>query len=113
MLNLLQNSLVTQLNLGNKMSEILRRCISCKKQREKRDFLRVVRTKDMNILIDNEYKIFGRSAYICKDKNCIKNAFSKKRLEKALRVSQIDPNLKTRMKEELFEYIKEVKNEKI
>lgn len=113
MLNSLQNLQVIQLNLDNKMKEILRRCVSCKKQRDKKDFLRVVRTKDMNILIDNEYKIFGRSAYICKDKNCIKSAFSKKRLEKALRISQIDPQLKLRMKEELFEYIKEVKNEKI
>ncbi|MCX8095087.1 MAG: YlxR family protein [Caldisericia bacterium] len=95
------------------MKEILRRCISCKKQRVKKEFLRVVRTKDLNILIDNEYKIFGRSAYICKDKNCINKAFTKKRLEKVLRVDQIDSKLKIRMKEELFEYIKEVKNEKI
>lgn len=95
------------------MREILRRCIACKKIGKKEDFLRIVRTKEGNIFIDLDNKIFGRSAYICRDKNCIKIAFSKKRLEKALRVDKIDQLYKTKMKENLLEYIKEVKNEKI
>ena len=95
------------------MREVLRRCVSCKKIDKKENFLRIVRTKDMNIFIDLNFKIFGRSVYICKNESCIKSAFSKKRLEKALRVYYIEPNLKAKMKEELLEYIKEVKNEKV
>ncbi|MDI6861663.1 MAG: YlxR family protein [Caldisericia bacterium] len=101
------------MNLDKDMKEILRRCISCKKQRDKKEFLRIVKTKNMEIFFDPYFKLFGRSAYICKDEKCIKNAFSKKRLEKALRISQIDPELKIRIKKELLEYIKEVKNEKV
>ncbi|MBC7194457.1 MAG: YlxR family protein [Caldisericia bacterium] len=95
------------------MREVLRRCISCKKIDRKEEFLRIVRTKEGETLIDLNFKVFGRSAYICKKESCIKSAFSKKRLEKALRISFIDPELKKRMKEELLEYIKEVKNEKV
>ena len=113
MLNLHQSLQVLQLNLDKNMREILRRCISCKKQEDKKEFLRIVRTKNMEIFFDPNFKFFGRSAYICKDKKCINYAFSKKRLEKALRVSQIDPELKKRIKEEVLEYIKEVKNEKV
>lgn len=113
MLNLLQNSLVIQLNLGKNMKEILRRCIVCKKQKDKREFLRIVRTKDVKILFDPFFKYFGRSTYFCKNEKCISSVFSKRRLEKALRVSQIDPEIKKRIKEEVLEYIKEVKNEKV
>lgn len=95
------------------MSEILRRCVFCKKIDNKKNFLRIVRLKSGEILLDNEYKYFGRSAYICKNVSCIKGAFSKKRLEKSLRVDKIFLDLKERLKRELIETIEEVINEKI
>lgn len=95
------------------MKEVSRRCVSCKKIDNKKNFLRIVKTKDNFIFIDNDYKIFGRSAYICKNVDCIKKAFLKKRLEKALRIKNISKNLKEELKKNLLKYIEEVINEKV
>lgn len=95
------------------MRKVLRRCIYCRKVDYKEEFFRIVRLKNGEILIDNEYKYFGRSTYICKNINCIKGAFLKKKLEKALRVENIPYNIKENLKKKLIETIEEVINEKI
>lgn len=95
------------------MKKILRRCIYCKKIDYKEEFLRLVRLKDKQVLVDNEYKFFGRSAYICKNIECVSGSFKKKRLEKALRVNNIAQEIKDNLKKKLIESIEEVINEKI
>ncbi|MGB9749980.1 MAG: YlxR family protein [Caldisericia bacterium] len=95
------------------MKKILRRCIYCKKVDDKKEFLRIVRLKNNDILVDNEYKYFGRSVYICKNINCINGAFSKKKIEKGLRVSNVSQDLKEKLKNRLIESIEEVINEEI
>ncbi len=95
------------------MKKVLRRCVYCKKVGIKDEFLRIVRLKNGNIIFDNEYKYFGRSVYICKNKNCINNAFSKKKIEKGLKVTNIPQDLKENLKSKLIESIEEVMNEKI
>ena len=42
-----------------------RRCMACNTQREKQDLIRIVRTPENKIVIDNTYKQNGRGAYIC------------------------------------------------
>lgn len=92
---------------------ILRRCIACRKIGEKHEFLRVVRKKSGEVVFDSEFKEFGRSAYLCKKKECIEKGFKRKRLEKALRINSISKEVKERLKEEILTYIKEVNNEKV
>ena len=43
-----------------------RRCVACNEQKEKNNLLRIVRTPEGNIEIDQTGKKNGRGAYICK-----------------------------------------------
>ncbi|MGF1540704.1 MAG: YlxR family protein [Pleurocapsa sp.] len=78
-----------------------RRCISCRKIAPKESFWRVVRTyPDNQIAIDWGS---GRSAYICPNADCIKQASQKKRLSRALKASvpkNIYQNLQERLVKE-------------
>jgi hypothetical protein len=67
--------------------EILRRCIACNEQKDKRDLLRIVKPKDGNLEIDLIGKKNGRGAYICKDENCLNKAIKTKKLERVFEVS--------------------------
>ena len=42
-----------------------RTCIGCNVQKDKNDFVRIVKSKEGNITIDNTGKASGRGAYIC------------------------------------------------
>ena len=84
-----------------KNSPVMRKCIACKETYDRNCLLKI--TKDQNLGI-NISQGMGRSAYICKTKNCYRDSKFKKKLQKALR-SSIDPNL--------FEIIKhEIENNK-
>ncbi len=91
---------------------ILRRCVVCRRVDDRQEFLRIVRKKDGEIVFDPDFREFGRSAYMCKRRECIEKAFRKRKLEKSLRVDSIDREIKERLKKQMLIYIKEVKNEK-
>lgn len=59
----------------------LRTCISCRETKSKRELLRIVRTPDGHVLIDDTGKKSGRGAYLCARLTCWKNALKSKRLE--------------------------------
>ena len=63
-------------------SPILRRCVSCKKVLDRKCLLKV--TKDFQNGVVLKYGM-GRSAYICPTESCFKEAWRRKRLQKALR----------------------------
>jgi hypothetical protein len=65
----------------------MRTCIVTKEKCEKRDLLRIVRTPEKEIIIDESGKANGRGAYLKKDKDVILNAKRTKVLEKTLEVS--------------------------
>ena len=60
-----------------------RRCIGCGESKEKRDLVRIVRSKDGDISVDATGKKNGRGAYICKSTECLKKAIKSKSLERA------------------------------
>lgn len=60
----------------------LRRCMACNEQKEKKDLLRIVKSKDGMIQIDLTGKKNGRGAYICKSEECLEKLIKSKRLEK-------------------------------
>lgn len=59
-----------------------RTCIACNEQREKNSFLRIVKSKDGTIEVDETGKKSGRGAYICKSEECLDKAIKSKRLER-------------------------------
>jgi uncharacterized protein len=64
-----------------------RTCVSCRTERQKRDFVRVVRAPDGNVSIDNTGRANGRGAYLCADQSCWPDALKKKSIERALGMS--------------------------
>jgi predicted RNA-binding protein YlxR (DUF448 family) len=71
-----------------------RRCISCGKIAPKSDFWRVVKVyPSQAIQLDQG---MGRSAYLCRQEDCIRSAQKKKRLER---------NLKTQVDKELYQLL--------
>ncbi len=62
----------------------LRTCVITKEQLPKKELLRIVRTKEGNVIVDETGKINGRGAYIKKDINVLDKAIKSKLLEKKL-----------------------------
>ena len=65
----------------------MRTCVVSKEKCEKRDLLRIVRTPEKNVVIDDTGKLNGRGAYLKKDVKVINKAKSTKILENVLEVS--------------------------
>ena len=65
-----------------KSSPVLRRCVACRKLLNRKQLWRVVRDYQEGVVLD---KGMGRSAYLCPQENCLKEAWQRKRLQKALR----------------------------
>ncbi len=62
----------------------MRTCVVTKEKLEKRELLRIVRTKELEIKIDPTGKLNGRGAYIKKDIDVVEKARKSKVLEMAL-----------------------------
>ncbi|MFZ5943662.1 MAG: RNase P modulator RnpM [Bacillota bacterium] len=64
-----------------------RMCIGCQNMFDKRDLLRIVRTPEGEILLDQTGKKSGRGAYICTKLECFAKTKKTKKLEKALKTA--------------------------
>ena len=62
----------------------IRRCTGCYQHFEKNALIRILRTPDGQIVIDETGKKSGRGAYICKSAQCLKKAIKSHRLEASL-----------------------------
>ncbi|MGI6734906.1 MAG: RNase P modulator RnpM [Bacilli bacterium] len=69
---------------------IIRRCIVTHESHEKRDLIRVVRTPDGRVVIDDTGRLNGRGAYLVKRKDAILLAQKKNALAHALNI-EVDP----------------------
>lgn len=90
--------------MNNKRRVVLRTCVVTKEQFEKKDLLRIVKTKDGEIFADETGKANGRGAYIKKDLETLSLAKKNKALDRAL---------ETEIPEEVYEQIEKTikKNE--
>ena len=61
---------------------VMRICISCRKTYDRKDLLKITKDHKKGIMF---HKGMGRSAYICKSKECYSDAKIKKKLQKALK----------------------------
>lgn len=64
----------------------MRTCVISKEKCEKRDLMRIVRTPEKEVIIDETGKANGRGAYLKKDKEVILKAKTTKALEKVLEI---------------------------
>jgi len=65
-----------------KQKNVLRLCISCRKTFDRKNLLKITKDHEQGIMIE---KGMGRSAYICKSKNCYSDSKIKKKIQKALK----------------------------
>lgn len=77
-----------------------RLCVGCQEMKPKRELIRVVRTPEESIEIDQTGKRSGRGAYICPRLECLEKALKGKRLEKALK-KPLAPEVKEGLLERL------------
>ena len=68
-----------------------RTCIACRKTFLQSEMLRIARMNNMYI-IDEQQKLEGRGAYICKNKQCLNVAIKKKCLNRAFK-SNLDNSI--------------------
>jgi predicted RNA-binding protein YlxR (DUF448 family) len=64
-----------------------RTCVACRTERQKREFVRVVRTPDGMVSFDVTGRANGRGAYLCNDGSCWQIAIKKGSIERALGVA--------------------------
>lgn len=62
-----------------------RTCVACRVKRPKRELLRVVRTPEGTVVVDETGKANGRGAYLCRQRSCWERALSRHILDHALR----------------------------
>lgn len=78
--------------------KFLRRCISCGAYRMKSDLIKITAEHNTGeIFVNPDSSVFGRSCYICKDKNCTKEAFHKMKISKVLK-----KNVNLKIKEKIM-----------
>ena len=53
--------------------------------KDRAQLIKITRTNDGNVVIMPNSKIFGRSVYLCYNKNCIDNALKKDKLKRLLK----------------------------
>ncbi|RRD94008.1 YlxR family protein [Clostridiales bacterium COT073_COT-073] len=78
----------------------LRKCVACQQMFSKKELLRVVKTPEDKILIDQSGKQNGRGAYICKNIQCFEKAEKTKALARSLDC-EITPEIYAELKEAL------------
>lgn len=68
---------------------MLRKCVGCGKLKSAKELIKLTKNfSDGRIILNPDSKIFGRSAYLCYNQNCIENALKKSRLNRALKTSE-------------------------
>lgn len=77
-----------------------RKCVACGKYDDRENMIRITRTAGGEVVVNGNSKVFGRSAYICYNKDCVNGAFKKNRVQKVLK-AQISEDLKGKILNEL------------
>ena len=88
----------TQANTVKKQPSI--RCTGCGEHFPKKELIRILRTPEGEIVIDELGKRSGRGAYICPRPECLRKARKQRRLEASLECS-IPDDVYKKLEEEL------------
>lgn len=77
-----------------------RQCTGCREMKNKTDMIRVIRTPDGEIRIDETGKMNGRGAYICRSLSCLKASLGNHGLERSLH-TRIPGEISQQLEEEM------------
>lgn len=75
-----------------------RTCIACRKKGSKENFLKIVKNKNGEFMIQRDVQLDGRGAYICKKQECI---------EKCKKTKALNRVFKTVVPAEIYEELKD------
>lgn len=68
--------------------ECLRKCVGCNELRPCENLIKITKEHSTGeIYVKPNSKIFGRSAYLCYNQECIEQALKKQKLNRALKIS--------------------------
>ncbi len=76
----------------------LRTCVCCRNSYPKQQLIRIVRTPEGEVKVDETGKMNGRGAYVCKEPSCANRMLKAKFLNKIFGVE---------IPEEVYAYLKE------
>lgn len=74
--------------------EILRKCQGCLKLINRDELIKITKLSNGELVINPNSKELGRSVYVCKNAQCIKQFIKKKKLKTALKSSNMNENEK-------------------
>ena len=80
----------------------MRQCTGCREMKEKKELLRVIRTPQGELCIDETGKKNGRGAYLCRSRDCFTKARKNHGLERSLK-QEIPAEIYDRLAKELDE----------
>jgi len=61
-----------------------RSCVACRQVRTKSELVRIVRTPQGEVQLDETGKLAGRGAYVCRDQRCLEQGVKQNKLGRAL-----------------------------
>ena len=64
-----------------------RQCVGCGEFKDKKSMIRVIKTNEDEIFLDDTGKKNGRGAYICKTGECLAKAIKTKGIERSLKTT--------------------------
>lgn len=68
----------------------MRTCIGCGTSKPKKELIRIVLTREEELLVDKTGRANGRGAYLCDDPACLQRAIKRKALSRAFRTQVPD-----------------------
>ena len=77
-------------------------CVGCRTVQDKSRLLRIIKTTDERVDIDESGKRDGRGAYICKNVECVKKAAKRRQFDRAF---------KSKINDEIYEKLMKYFNE--
>lgn len=79
---------------------IKRKCVGCGELKDIDKLIKITHDRTQNkVVINQDNKIFGRSAYICYNNSCIEAAFKKNKISKSLK-APVSEDLKGKLTNE-------------
>lgn len=77
-----------------------RQCVGCREMKEKKALIRIVKSPEGEVSLDNKGRKPGRGAYVCPDVECLRKARKSRALERAFE-TQIPPEVYDAMERQL------------
>ena len=64
----------------------MRKCVGCGEMKNKKEMLRVLKTPENVVVLDDTGRKNGRGAYLCFQKECLEKAEKNKGIERSLKI---------------------------